>query len=87
MRYPEYLKLEWQSKAELSRSHRGFFLLRESIIWAGVMALVLTIFDATPWPLGHQNPFARLFIITVWAVGMSWWEMSRFGTATSPQRP
>lgn len=77
MKHTDYLKLESQLKGQLARSHRGFFFLREAIVYAGVMALVLTIADATPWPLGRDSPFSRLVFILAWSLGMAWWELSR----------
>jgi hypothetical protein len=76
MKYSDYLKLEAQFTGELARSHRGFFLLRETIVWAGIMALVLTIADTTPWPLGNESPFGRLFFILMWSIAMAWIELN-----------
>jgi hypothetical protein len=86
MKYSEYLKFELQLKGQLSRSNSRFFLFRETIVWAGVMALVLTIAETTPWPLGQETPLGRLFFILVWSLAMAWWELSRIRQADAPER-
>jgi hypothetical protein len=86
MTYSEYLKLEVQQKGQLLRAHRRFFLLREIFGFAGAMALVLTIADATPWSLGFEKPLARLFFITFWSVAMAWWQMGRSRQQDSSER-
>jgi len=86
MKYTEYLKVELQLKGQLGRANRRFFLLRETVMYAGVMALVLTIADATPWPLGHETPLGRLFFILVWSLAMASWELSRVREANAVER-
>lgn len=50
---------------------------RTLIHWAGMMALVLTIMDTTPWPLWHDRPWSRLIFIALWAATMAWWQPRR----------
>ena len=77
MNYNEYVRLENEAKAPLARRDRRMYMLRETVFWAGIMALVLTIADATPWQLGDDRPLARLAFILVWAVVMAWWQLRR----------
>lgn len=77
MNYNDYVGLENQAKAPLARRDRRMYLLRETISWAGIMALVLTIADATPGKLGDERPIARLAFILAWAVAMAWWQLRR----------
>jgi hypothetical protein len=76
MRHREFLKLEQEHKGQLLLASKWFLLLRETLVFAGAMALVLTIADATPWPLGHENPVSRVVFILMWAVIMAWIELS-----------
>lgn len=86
MKYSEYLKLELQLKGQLARADRRLFFVRQTIVYAGVMALMLTIADATPWPLGHESPSGRLFFILAWSLALAWWELSRIRQANATER-
>lgn len=77
MRYSEYVRNELPLKGLLARAGRGTYLIRETLSYAGAMALVLTVADATPWPLGHERPVARLVFVFMWSVAMAWWQLSR----------
>lgn len=77
MKHSEYVEHEIQVKGQLARADRRTYLIRETLSWAGIMALVFTIADATPWPLGHERPIARLFIILGSSLAMTWVELSR----------
>lgn len=81
MKRSEYIRLETQLKAQLVRVDQRLFLIREVLEFAGVIALVLTLADATPWPLWDRGSIARLVFIFAWAVAMAWWQLSRLRRA------
>ena len=81
MKYSEFLNLETQLNGQLARADRRLFVIRDILTWAGSIALVLTIADATPWPLGHERPIARLLFILMWSAAMAWWRLSRIHQA------
>ena len=87
MNYSEYVRAEMSLKAGLARKDRRMYLVRETLLYAGVMALVLTISDATPWPLGDERPLARLGFILIWSVAMAWWQFRRVRTSEAGTQP
>ena len=56
MNYNEYVKAEMELKGQLARRDRRMYLIRETIFYAGAMALVMVI--RTPCP-GHSRPIVR----------------------------
>ena len=86
MNYNEYVKAELELKGQLARRDRRMYLVRETLFYAGAMALVLTISDATPWPLGDQRPLARPVFILAWAVAMAWWQFRRVRSSEAESR-
>ena len=87
MNYTEYVKSEQELKGQLARRDRRMYLVRETVFYAGAMALVLTISDATPWPLGDQRPLARLVFIALWAVAMAYWQFRRVRATVAGTQP
>lgn len=86
MKYSDYVKLDMQLKAQLAQRNQGMYLVREAICWAGAMALVLSITDATPWSLFEAQPLVRLGFILAWAIAMARWRLRQAGTR-SGQNP
>ena len=87
MNYSEYVKAEQELKGQLARRDRRMYLVRETVFYAGAMALVLTLSDATPWPLGDQRPLARLVFIVLWAVAMAYWQLRRVRSSVAGTQP
>ena len=87
MNYSEYVKAEMELKGQLARRDRRMYLVRETIFYAGAMALVLAIADALPWSIASGRPVLRLGFILFWAVAMAFWQLSRVRAASEGRQP
>ena len=86
MNYNEYVKAEMELKGQLARRDRRMYLVRETLFYAGAMALVLVITDATPWSFASERPIWRLGFILFWAVAMAFWQLSRVRESSTQAR-
>lgn len=91
MGFSEAAPSNGRAQEELARAHPLRSLLVDTGRNAGVMALVLTLEDLTPWPLYAGEPWARVGFIAFWSVLMAlwtlWWLRKKDGMTNLPVPP